>query len=141
MGRFDAKGVVVMVLLVVVVIGAVAEVVAGRTAPQPGEPRAASWQILIQSGDAARVRGDAAPARRAYLNALFQARSEGSTRGVLRAAEGFKALGEAEAVEHALGIAAALGPEASRDGAARLQALRDRLDASDALPLHVPIAR
>ena len=141
MDRFDTKGVVVMMLLIVVVIGALAEVVAGRAVPLPETPRAANWQILMQSGDAARVRGDAPTARRAYLNALFRARSDGSTTGVLRAAEGFKALGDTEVVEHALRIAAALGPEGSRDRAARLQALRDRLDATDALPLLVPAAR
>ena len=142
MRRFDAKSVAVMVLLVVVVvIGALAEVVAGRAVALPEAPRAASWQILVQSGDAARVRGDAPTARRAYLDALFRARGEGSTRGVLRAAEGFKALGDTEVVEYALRIAAALGPEGSRDHAARLQALRDRLDATDALPLLVPVAR
>ena len=142
MGRFDAKSAVVMVLLVIVVIGALAEVVAGRAVTQPEAPRAASWQILMQSGDAARVRGDAPTARRAYHNALFRARGEGSTTGVLRAAEGFKALGDTEAVEHALRIAAALGPEGSRrDRPARLQALRDRLDATDALPLLPPVAR
>jgi hypothetical protein len=129
------------VLLIAVVIGALAEVVAGRAVTQPEAPRAASWHILMQSGDAARVRGDVPAARRAYLGALFRARGEGSTTGVLRAAEGFRALGDTEVVEHALRIAAALGPEGGRDHAARLQALRDRLDATDALPIQVPVTR
>ena len=141
MGRFDTKSAAVIVLLIVVVIGALAEVVAGRAVSQPEAPRALSWQILVQSGDASRVHGDAPAARQAYLKALFRARGEGSTTGVLRAAEGFRALGDAEVVEHALRIAAALGPESSPDRAARLQALRDRLDATDALPILVPVAR
>jgi hypothetical protein len=141
MDRFDVKSAVVVVLLIVVAIGALAEVVAGRAVAQTEPPRAASWQILAQSGDAARVRGDLPAARRAYLSALFRARGEGSTAGVLRAAEGFKALGDTEVVEQALRIAAALGPQGGRDHAVRLQALRDRLDATDALPLAVPVDR
>jgi hypothetical protein len=140
MERFDAKSAVVVVLLIVVAIGALAEIVAGRAVTPPDVQRGGSWQILVQAGDAARVRGDAPAARRAYLGALFRARGERSTVGVLRAAEGFKALGDREVVEQALGMAADLGSEAG-DDAARRQALRDRLDATDALPIAVSAPR
>jgi hypothetical protein len=43
-------------------------------------------------------------------------------------------------VEQALQMGAALGPQAG-DRAARLQSLRDRLDAADALPISVHTAR
>jgi hypothetical protein len=137
MGRVDAKSAIVVVLLIVVAIGALAEIVAGRSVSPPDTPRAATWTILVQSGDAARIRGDLSGARQAYLRALFQARGEGSTVGVLRAAEGFKALGDQEVVEQALRMAAALGPAGGGERRARLQTLRDRLDASDALPISV----
>jgi hypothetical protein len=142
MDRFDAKTVVVALLLVVVAIGALAEVGAGRAVIQSKPPRAMTWQVLVQSGDAARVRGDVAGARRAYMAALMRARGEGSVAGVLRAAEGFRALGDHDVVERALRMAAVPGPGQERGGDdARLQALRDRLDATDALPLEVGTRR
>lgn len=140
MDRFDAKSAVVVVLLIIVSIGALAEVVGGRAVTPPEPPRPASWQILVQAGDAARVRGDVPAARRAYLGALFRARGERSTTGVLRAAEGFKVLGDAKVVENALRIAVALGGEPGRD-TDRLQALRDRLDAAAAMPMDVHAPR
>jgi hypothetical protein len=136
----DIKGVIVVLLLIVVAIGGLAEILASRTVSEPDPPRAVSWTILIQAGDAARVRGDEPGARQAYLKALFQARAEGSTVGVLRAAEGFKRLGDHDVVEQALRVAAALGPR-DQDRDARLQSLRDRLDAADALPISVHGAR
>jgi hypothetical protein len=141
MQRVDEKSALVVVLLVVVAIGALAELFAGRAVVQSEAPRGGSWQVLAQAGDQARVRGDAPAARRAYLRALFLARGDRSIVGVLRAAEGFKALGDRDAVEHALRIAAALGPGDGPDVGARLQALRDRLDATDALPIAVRPAR
>src|SRR5262245_1406083 len=107
----DLKGVIVVLLLLVVAVGGLAEILAGHTVTEPEPPRAASWTILIQAGDAARIRGDVTSARQSYLKALFQARAEGSTLGVLRAAEGFKALGDQEVVEQALRVAADLGPQ------------------------------
>jgi hypothetical protein len=50
--------------------------------------------------------------RAARTSRLFRARGERSLLGVLSAAEGFKALGDREVVEHALRMAAALGPAA-----------------------------
>jgi hypothetical protein len=141
MERFDAKNAVVVVLLIVVAIGALAEVVAGRSARPPAPARAASWQILARAGDAARVRSDAPGARRAYLAALHHAHDERSVVGVLRAAEGFKALGDREMVEEALQMAATLTAGPGRDEPAPLQALRDRLDATDALPIAVNAPR
>jgi anti-sigma factor RsiW len=140
MDRLDPKSAVVFVLFIAVVVGAVAEVLASRVVPQPEAPRAASWQIVVRAGDAARVRGDAPAARRAYLAALSRARDEGSRTGVLRAAEGFKALGDAQMVEQALRTAALVGPEDRREHRGRLQALRDRLHAADALPITPVIA-
>lgn len=71
--------------------------------------RSRDWKALLAAGDrAARVDGlrpQSGPfreeARRAYLAALFRARSEGSTVGVLGAADGFRRLGDAEAASAA----------------------------------------
>lgn len=108
MERVDGKSALVVVLLVVVAIGALAELVAGRAAAQSEAVRGRTWSVLAQAGDEARERGDAPTARRAYLAALFRARAERSLPGILTAAEGFKALGDHEVVEHALRMAAAL---------------------------------
>lgn len=140
MDRFNVKSAIVVVLLIIVAIGALAEVVGGRAVTPPEPRRPANWQVLVQAGDAARVRGDVPAARRAYLRALFRARGERSTLGVLQAAEGFKTLGDSEVVEQALRIAMALSGEGGRD-AERLQALRDRLDATDAMPIRVHAPR
>jgi len=66
----------------------------------------------VRIGDDARARRDAAAARRAFLTALFRARGDRSLLGVLTAAEGFKALGDRDVVEHARRMADALGPDA-----------------------------
>lgn len=137
----SGTGGVVAVLLFVVAVAALGEVVAGRAAATPDAPRGSSWQPVLRIGDDARARGDAGAARRAYLTALFRARGERSLLGVLSVAEGFKALGDREVVEHALGMAAALGPDADDVAGRRLQALRDRLDATDALPMAVHLPR
>jgi hypothetical protein len=96
---------------------------------------------VLQIADDARARGEAGAARRAYRTALFRARGERSLLGVLSAAEGFKALGDREVVEHALQMATALGLDADDVASRRLQALRDRLDATDALPMAVHLPR
>jgi hypothetical protein len=124
--------------LAVLAIAALGEVVGERSASTAEAPRASSWAAVLRIADDARVRGDVQTARRAYLTALFRARGERALVGVLGAAEGFKALGDREAVEHALRIAASLGtPAAGADTDRRLQALRDRTDATDALPTTV----
>jgi hypothetical protein len=123
---------------------ALGEVVADRTVATPEAPRPSSWQAVMRIGDDARAHGAAPAARRAYLTALFRARGERSLLGVLGAAEGFKALGDREVVDHALGMAAALGAsdvDTDTELGRRLQALRDRLDATDALPIAVHTLR
>lgn len=110
--RRSGTGGVVALLLFVVAVAALGEVVAGRAAASPDAPRPSSWQAVVRIGDDARARGDAAAARRAYFTALFRARGERSLLGVLTAAEGFKALGDRDVVEHARRMADALGPDA-----------------------------
>jgi hypothetical protein len=122
-----------LALLAIVALG---EVVGERSASTAEAPRGSSWEAVLRIADDARVRGDVQTARRAYLTALFRARGERALVGVLGAAEGFKALGDREAVEHALRIAASLGTPGA-DADRRLQALRDRTDATDALPTTV----
>jgi len=134
MERVDVPGVLVVMLLVVVGIGALAELVAGRAVAQPETTRAGTWPVLVRTADEALARGDLPAARRAYRSAMFRARGERSIVGILEAAEGFRALGDREVVEQALRMAAALGPD-DGPGVARVQALRDRLHATDALPI------
>jgi hypothetical protein len=127
---------VAALFLALLAIAALGEVVGERSASTAEAPRASSWEAVLRIADDARVRGDVQTARRAYLTALFRARGERALVGVLGAAEGFKALGDREAVEHALRIAASLGtPNADADR--HLRALRDRTDATDALPTTV----
>ena len=134
-------GGVVALLLFVAAVAALGEFAAGRGAATRDALRASSWQAVLQIGDDARARGDAPTARRAYLTALFRARGERSLLGVLSAAEGFHTLGDREVVEHALRMAAALGPDADDVRGPRLQALRDRLEATDARPMAVHLSR
>jgi hypothetical protein len=71
------------------------------------------WQDWLAAGHAALVAGDGAPdaasrratARRAYRNALFAARDQGSVPGVLLVAEAFARLGDHEVAESARRIA------------------------------------
>jgi hypothetical protein len=127
MERNGANGVIAL-LLVVVALAAMAEVVAGRPAATVVEaPRVSSAEALLALGDEARARGDVPAARRAYLAGLFRARGERSLPDVIRAAEGFAALGDGAVVEQALEMAAPLaagGDDATR---ARLTALRERV--------------
>jgi hypothetical protein len=135
--RSGVAGTVAAVALFVIVlaIAALGEMVGERTVTATEAPRASSWEAVLRIGDEARARGDVPAARRAYLTALFRARGERALGGVLGAAEGFKALGDREAVEHALRIATSLGADrAGGDVAQRLRALHDRVDAADALP-------
>ena len=132
--RVDGPSVLVVLLLVVVGIGALAELGTGRVVAQPETTRAETWPVLVQTADEALTRGDLPAARRAYLGAMFRAQGERSIVGILQAAEGFKGLGDRDVVEQALRMAAALGPDDGQ-GAARVQARRDRLHATDALPI------
>ena len=66
-------------------------------------------------------------ARELYMEALFRARAQHSLEGVLRAAEGFKMLGDREVVAQAVRIAHRVaGGSAERESLARLRALADR---------------
>jgi hypothetical protein len=124
--------------LLVLAIAALGEVASERTVSTAEAPRPSSWEAVLRIGDEARARGDVPTARRAYLTVLFRARGERALLGVIGAAEGFKALGDREVVERALGIAATLGADtADADTAHRLQALRDRTETTDALPIAV----
>jgi hypothetical protein len=128
----------VALFVIVLAIAALGEVVGERTVTTTEAPRTSSWEAVLQLGDQARARGDVPAARRAYLTALFRARGERALAGVIGAAEGFKALGDRDAVEHALRIAASLGADrADGEVARRLQALRDRTEPTDALPTTV----
>lgn len=71
--------------------------------------------------ESARVR-----ARECYLTALLRARGEGSVDGVLRATEGFLAIGDEDMVERGLGIAREL---ARRDPDPQARARIERLAA------------
>jgi hypothetical protein len=132
---------VLVFVVAVVAVAAVGEVVARRAPATRDAPRSSSWQPVMRIGDDARARGDLGAARRAYLTVLFRARGERSLLGLLSAAEGFQALGDREVVEHALRMAAALSPDAGNKAGRRLQTLRDRLDATDALPMAVHLPR
>lgn len=121
----DRTNGVIALLLVVVALAAMAEVVAGRPSATPVEaPRVSGAAALLRLGDEALARGDVPAARRAYMAGLFRARGERSLTDVVRAAEGFAALGDAAVVEQALAMAVPL--EAGGDPAvrARLAALR-----------------
>jgi hypothetical protein len=134
------SGAVVALLLAFMTMAALAEVLASRAAITVETPGASTWARFLTIGDGARARGDASTARRAYLSALFRARGEHSMAGVLGAAERFTALGDREVVSHALLIAASLGvADGDVDTQRRLQALRDRLRASDAPPRTVRV--
>jgi hypothetical protein len=125
---------VIALLLVVVALAAMAEVVAGRPVATVAEaPRASSAAALLALGDEARARGDVPAARRAYLAGLFRARGERSLPDLVRAAEGFAALGDDAIVEEALAMAAPLAAGGDDAIRARLAALRQ--PASAALPM------
>ena len=135
MQRDESSGVVIALLLVVVALAAMAEVVAGRPATvAPEAPHVSSAAMLLRVGDEARARGDVPAARRAYMAGLFRARGERSLPDVVRAAEGFAALGDTAVVEQALAMAAPLAAGGDENLRARLAALQDRLEPAAALP-------
>jgi hypothetical protein len=93
------------------------------------------WTAWLLAGDAARAVGRGAPdprpmragARRAYLEALFRARGQGSVDGVLRTAEAFARLGDHEVVEGALRIAERMSGARHAPEIGRLRLTADRL--------------
>ena len=99
------------------------------------------WQAMAALGDSAlRIAGASgtrgpweADARRAYLGAMFRARTDESLDGVLRAAEAFATLGDRDVAEEGLRVAESV---ASRAGTAeardRVRAYRARLEGRDA---------
>jgi len=99
-----------------------------------------SWEGMIAVGDAIlateRAPGNAAGARmnarQAYLTALIRARRDRSVEGALRSAAAFRALGDRDAVEQCLHVAALL---ATRDAPAtqRVHEARQRWAAREPL--------
>jgi len=80
------------------------------------------WEGMVAVGDAYRRLGDRggfrevseAKAHKAYLAALFRARSQGSLEGVLRSAQGFADLGDHRIVERCIRVARSVAA-ATRD--------------------------
>ena len=75
--------------------------------------RSGQWRDLIDVGDAALRVGDVpdfaetaqGAARKSYLTAVYRAQAHGAVDGVLRAAEGFAALGDRAAMENCVVMA------------------------------------
>jgi hypothetical protein len=92
------------------------------------------WRGVVEAADAgvrieSEARGAAAPrARWMYLAALDRARAERSLEGMVRVAEGFSRLGDRDATERVLRMAASLA-DRSRDAEAptRIDEVRGRL--------------
>lgn len=92
------------------------------------------WRGLVETADAgvrieSGAHGAAAPrARWIYLAALDRARAERSVEGIVRVAEGFSRLGDRDATERVLRIAASAAVQ-SRDAEAstRVEQVRGRL--------------
>lgn len=71
------------------------------------------WEGMADVGDAALDLGDARRARIAYLTAAYRARNARSAAGVLRAVDGFSALGDLKVATHWLRVAGKIaGPDA-----------------------------
>ncbi len=83
--------------------------------------RSASWESMVEVGDAALSIGEAAGfrqgsadrARQSYMVALIRARSQKSVDGVLRTARAFAALGDREAVDQCLQVTKSLAAPVS----------------------------
>jgi hypothetical protein len=93
--------------------------------------RTGRWEALAEVGDAARRAGALTPpppraartASRAYLAGLARAHEQRSVEGVLRAAQGFAALGDREMVEYCIGVAGRLAErEGGAEGRSRVRA-------------------
>ena len=100
--------------------------------------RSRDWDAMVAVGDLAlrlettgAARRDVeARAREAYLMALLRARAQGSLDGVLRVAQAFEALGDAQVLAQVIEIAeavAATGPDPT--GLERVRRLADRWSA------------
>ena len=92
------------------------------------------WRGLVEAADAgvrieSEARGGAAPrARWIYLAALDRARAQRSVEGAVRVAEGFSRLGDREATERVLRIAASLALHSGDlEAPLRVEAVRGRL--------------
>jgi hypothetical protein len=86
--------------------------------------------LYVRVGERTHERGAmTARARAAYVTALLRARREGALEGVLRAAESFSGLGDHDATEHSLRIAASLGDQGSTEARAMYRAAAERLRA------------
>ncbi len=104
------------------------------------------WRARVAVGDAALRLGDAgldqqtaaARARHSYLAALFVARAERSWEGVIRVAEAFAALGDAEPAAQSLRIADALDPPTDAALRNRRWVLRARLSRAPVLTTDSP---
>src|SRR4030095_13923717 len=82
MDRHSGTNGLIAVVLIVLAIGVLAEVVAGRSVTTTSDLlRTTSWQALLDTGHRARARGDAPAAPRAYLHTLLRARCECSVLG------------------------------------------------------------
>ena len=99
------------------------------------------WQAMAALGDSALRIGGAsgsrgpweADARRAYLGAMFRARTEASLDGVLRAAEAFATLGDRDVAEEGLRVAESVASRAGTlEARDRVLAYRARLEGRDA---------
>jgi hypothetical protein len=96
--------------------------------------RGGLWRDLVEVGDAALRVGDvpefpgtaAGAARKSYLTALYRAQAQRSVEGVLRAAEGFAALGDAGAVQNCVVMAGRLADDP--DGRARVSSFAQRFN-------------
>lgn len=93
------------------------------------------WEALLVVGDAALrqswsptgPQAGKAKARRAYLAALFLARSQGSVAGGLRVAEAFAALGDLEMAQRALHVTRGLRAADDHDTRERIDRVAARL--------------
>ena len=107
--------------------------------------RSGQWRDLIDVGDAALRVGDVADfaetaqgaARKSYLTALYRAQSHGSVDGVLRAAEGFAALGDRAAVQNCVLIAQRIA-DANPEVQERVVSFAARFTATTASPPSSP---
>jgi hypothetical protein len=95
--------------------------------------RTRGWNALVAVADAhGRLAAEAQRAvrpqlRELYLEVLTRARAQGSLDGVLRAGEGFVALGDRGAAAQALRVARGMAPgRADADTLARLRSLAER---------------
>ncbi len=96
------------------------------------------WEGLVAVGDAYRRIGETTglrqsfdtKAREAYQKALFRARQHASVEGVLRAAEGYAALGDAAMVAHGIRVAESLAGS-NAEAQAEVKLFRTRLGAPE----------